>query len=72
MMYNLIVPCIRYYKFLDPIRKYHQPYHINFFQGELIIIANVGDSWAVLGTTSDDGSLIPFQLTVDFKPNLPR
>ena len=41
-------------------------------QGELIIIANVGDSRAVLATTSDDGSLVPVQLTVDFKPNLPR
>ncbi|GMN43968.1 hypothetical protein TIFTF001_013168 [Ficus carica] len=28
-------------------------------QGELIFIANVGDSRAVLATTSDDGSLVP-------------
>lgn len=41
-------------------------------QGELIMIANVGDSRAVLATTSDNGSLIAVQLTVDFKPNLPR
>ncbi|KHN20262.1 probable protein phosphatase 2C 34 [Glycine soja] len=41
-------------------------------QGELIIIANVGDSRAVLATTSDDGSLVPVQLTIDFKPNLPQ
>lgn len=41
-------------------------------QGDLIIVANVGDSRAVLGTTSDDGSLVPVQLTVDFKPNLPQ
>ncbi|KAI3707765.1 hypothetical protein L2E82_36570 [Cichorium intybus] len=41
-------------------------------QGELLVIANVGDSRAVLGTTSDDGSLVPIQLTVDFKPNLPH
>ncbi|MED6138624.1 hypothetical protein PIB30_076087 [Stylosanthes scabra] len=40
--------------------------------GELIIIANVGDSRAVLATSSDDGSLVPVQLTVDFKPNLPQ
>lgn len=44
----------------------------SLFQGDLIVVANVGDSRAVLGTTSDDGSLIPVQLTVDFKPNLPR
>ncbi|XP_058740545.1 probable protein phosphatase 2C 34 [Vicia villosa] len=43
-------------------------------QGETIIIANVGDSRAVLATTSDDddGSLVAVQLTVDFKPNLPQ
>lgn len=37
-----------------------------------MVIANVGDSRAVLATTSDNGSLVPIQLTVDFKPNLPR
>ncbi|XP_027365522.1 probable protein phosphatase 2C 34 isoform X1 [Abrus precatorius] len=41
-------------------------------QGELIVIANVGDSRAVLATTSDDASLVAVQLTVDFKPNLPQ
>jgi serine/threonine protein phosphatase PrpC len=43
-----------------------------FFQGEHIFVANVGDSRAVLATTADDGSLVQVQLTVDFKPNLPR
>jgi len=37
-----------------------------------MVLANVGDSRAVLGTTSDDGSLAAVQLTVDFKPSLPR
>ncbi|MCL7047721.1 hypothetical protein MKW94_004485 [Papaver nudicaule] len=41
-------------------------------QGDFIVIANVGDSRAVLGTNSDDGTLVPVQLTVDFKPNLPQ
>ncbi|CAH1443618.1 unnamed protein product [Lactuca virosa] len=41
-------------------------------QGELLVIANVGDSRAVLATTSDDGCLVPVPLTVDFKPNLPH
>ncbi|CAJ1976101.1 unnamed protein product [Sphenostylis stenocarpa] len=41
-------------------------------QGELIVIANVGDSRAVLATASDDGNLVAVQLTVDFKPNLPQ
>ncbi|CAL1397303.1 unnamed protein product [Linum trigynum] len=37
-----------------------------------LIIANVGDSRAVLATTSDNGTLSAVQLTVDFKPNLPQ
>ncbi|KAL3508129.1 hypothetical protein ACH5RR_033511 [Cinchona calisaya] len=42
-------------------------------QGDLIVVANIGDSRAVLATTSVDGScLIPIQLTVDLKPNLPQ
>ncbi|XP_021772822.1 probable protein phosphatase 2C 73 [Chenopodium quinoa] len=41
-------------------------------QGDKIIIANVGDSRAVLGTTTDDGDLEAVQLTIDFKPNLPQ
>lgn len=41
-------------------------------QGEHLVIANVGDSRAVLATTSDDGHLVPLQLSIDFKPNLPQ
>ncbi|XP_057475327.1 probable protein phosphatase 2C 34 [Actinidia eriantha] len=41
-------------------------------QGDLIVIANVGDSRAVLATVSDNGNLVPVQLTVDLKPNLPE
>ncbi|KAH7573520.1 hypothetical protein JRO89_XS03G0164100 [Xanthoceras sorbifolium] len=40
-------------------------------QGENLVVANVGDSRAVLATLSDDGSLVPLQLTIDFRPNLP-
>ncbi|XVF07326.1 hypothetical protein REPUB_Repub06bG0128800 [Reevesia pubescens] len=40
--------------------------------GDLIYVANVGDSRVILATTSDDGNLVPIQLTVDFKPNLPQ
>lgn len=35
-----------------------------------MIIANVGDSRAVLATTSDEGTLVATQLTTDLKPNL--
>ncbi|KAJ1262512.1 hypothetical protein BS78_09G113500 [Paspalum vaginatum] len=41
-------------------------------QGDFMVVANVGDSRAVLGTTSDDGGVAAVQLTVDFKPNLPQ
>lgn len=41
-------------------------------QGDLMVVANVGDSRAVLATTSDDGDVTAVQLTVDFKPDLPR
>ncbi|CAL1407537.1 unnamed protein product [Linum trigynum] len=40
-------------------------------QAKLLYIANVGDSRAVLAT-SEDGILVPVQLTVDFKPSLPQ
>ncbi|CAM8960151.1 unnamed protein product [Rhodiola kirilowii] len=40
-------------------------------QGKNLIIGNVGDSRAVLGTRDNDDNLIAVQLTVDLKPNLP-
>ncbi|WOL12814.1 putative protein phosphatase 2C 33 isoform X1 [Canna indica] len=40
-------------------------------QGQEIVIGNVGDSRAVLGTRDKDNSLTAIQLTVDLKPNLP-
>lgn len=41
-------------------------------QGEVIYVANVGDSRAVLATVSEQGSLTAVQLTVDFKPDIPQ
>ncbi|XP_071701329.1 probable protein phosphatase 2C 33 [Rutidosis leptorrhynchoides] len=40
-------------------------------QGPHLIIGNIGDSRAVLCTRENDNSLVPVQLTVDLKPNLP-
>ncbi|KAJ4968311.1 hypothetical protein NE237_015012 [Protea cynaroides] len=40
-------------------------------QGQDLIIGNVGDSRAILGTRDQDDTLIAVQLTVDLKPNLP-
>ncbi|GMG99939.1 hypothetical protein Nepgr_001779 [Nepenthes gracilis] len=41
-------------------------------QGQFLVIGNVGDSRAVLGTRDEDNSLVAVQLTVDLKPNLPE
>ncbi|KAF5944143.1 hypothetical protein HYC85_018220 [Camellia sinensis] len=40
-------------------------------QGQYLVIGNVGDSRAVLGTRDEDDSIVAVQLTVDLKPNLP-
>ncbi|KAL0551745.1 hypothetical protein IC582_010834 [Cucumis melo] len=40
-------------------------------QGQDLVIGNVGDSRAVLGMRDKGDSLVPIQLTVDLKPNLP-
>ncbi|KAL8156628.1 hypothetical protein AgCh_001637 [Apium graveolens] len=40
-------------------------------QGDNLVISNVGDSRAVMGTRDQDGHLTALQLTVDLKPNLP-
>lgn len=40
-------------------------------QGQYLVLGNVGDSRAVLGTRDSDDSLLAVQLTVDLKPNLP-
>ncbi|XVE90612.1 hypothetical protein DITRI_Ditri20bG0091700 [Diplodiscus trichospermus] len=40
-------------------------------QGPFLVIGNVGDSRAVLGTRDKDNLLTAVQLTVDLKPNLP-
>ncbi|KAK2982900.1 hypothetical protein RJ640_006314 [Escallonia rubra] len=39
-------------------------------QGDDLLIANLGDSRAVLGATTEDG-IVAVQLTTDFKPELP-
>ncbi|KAF3795713.1 putative protein phosphatase 2C 73 [Nymphaea thermarum] len=41
-------------------------------QGDMVVLANVGDSRAVLGRTSEDGSIMAVQMTVDCKPNEPQ
>lgn len=40
-------------------------------QGHNLIIGNLGDSRAVLGTRDENNQLVALQLTVDLKPNIP-
>lgn len=40
-------------------------------QGENLIIANLGDSRAILATKTEDDGILPVQLTTDLKPGLP-
>ncbi|XP_021908737.1 probable protein phosphatase 2C 65 [Carica papaya] len=40
-------------------------------KGDHLVVANLGDSRAVLCTRSSKNQLIPIQLTVDLKPNVP-
>lgn len=41
------------------------------YQGQDLILGNLGDSRAVLATRDKDDSLVAVQLTVDLKPDLP-
>ncbi|XP_020097881.1 probable protein phosphatase 2C 12 [Ananas comosus] len=41
-------------------------------QGKDLIIANLGDSRAVMGTISQDGQLQAIQVTTDLKPSIPK
>jgi serine/threonine protein phosphatase PrpC len=40
-------------------------------QGDDLIIANLGDSRAVLGRINDQNGIMPVQLTTDLKPGVP-
>ncbi|KAL1211422.1 putative protein phosphatase 2C 33 [Cardamine amara subsp. amara] len=40
-------------------------------QGQYLVVGNVGDSRAVMGTRNSENALVAVQLTVDLKPNLP-
>lgn len=42
-----------------------------YHQGQDLIVGNLGDSRAVLGTRDQNGRLVAHQLTVDLKPDHP-
>lgn len=73
--------CLKTYAAIDEELKQH-PRIDSFYsgttaltlvkQGRHLVVANAGDSRAVLAVTSGDGCLKPIQLSVDFRPNLPE
>ncbi|KAJ7941356.1 Protein phosphatase 2C family protein [Quillaja saponaria] len=46
-------------------------YEIVSFQGNNLVVGNLGDSRAILAKRDKDNSLVAVQLTVDLKPDLP-
>jgi hypothetical protein len=42
-----------------------------YFQGSDLVVGNLGDSRAIMGTRDAFNNLTAVQLTVDLKPNLP-
>ncbi|PWZ18766.1 putative protein phosphatase 2C 48 [Zea mays] len=49
---------LRRSRHLDAVEKgLHRAVHLK--QGDLMVVTNVGDSWVVLGTTSDNGAVTP-------------
>ncbi|KAJ0971383.1 hypothetical protein J5N97_019342 [Dioscorea zingiberensis] len=74
--------CISGFKAMDRELKVHPDMDCSYSgttavtiikQGKDLIIANLGDSRAVLGTISDDGCFLKaVQLTTDLKPDLPE
>ncbi|ERN15400.1 hypothetical protein AMTRI_Chr05g68920 [Amborella trichopoda] len=73
--------CIRGFKALDKNLKLSNDLDCSFSgttavtiikQGGYLVVANLGDSRAVLGTISEDGTLTAIQLTTDQKPNVPQ
>ncbi|KAL4579931.1 hypothetical protein LXL04_016102 [Taraxacum kok-saghyz] len=80
--YSPLKKCLlKSFKLIDKELKNHPPLTVSavdqllkyiIFQGQDLVIGNLGDSRAVLGTRDEHNSLVPVQLTVDLKPNLPR
>jgi len=52
---------------------FHDLYYVSsaILQGQYLVVGNVGDSRAVMGTRDSENTLVAVQLTVDLKPNLP-
>ncbi|XP_073000044.1 probable protein phosphatase 2C 12 [Typha latifolia] len=73
--------CINAFRAMDKELKHQNNFDCTFSgttavsiikQGKDLIIANLGDSRAIMGAISEDGHLEAIQLTTDLKPNLPK
>ncbi|XP_074576426.1 putative protein phosphatase 2C 33 [Curcuma longa] len=80
MLRTAKVPLLKAFRMMDRELRQHNDIDCSYSgttavalikQGDQFVIANVGDSRAVLGTRDQNNSLIAVQLTVDLKPNLP-
>lgn len=69
---SIVKQVLQEFPFISRFHKLSLSKHaVNFFQKEHLIIANLGDSRAILCSRGDNDQLVPVQLTVDLKPNLP-
>ncbi|XP_074589163.1 putative protein phosphatase 2C 33 [Curcuma longa] len=80
MLKRLEIPLLKSFKIVDRELRQYNDIDCSYSgttavtlikQGDELVIGNVGDSRAVLGTRDQNNSLIAVQLTVDLKPNLP-
>ncbi|XP_042457388.1 probable protein phosphatase 2C 33 [Zingiber officinale] len=80
MLRRLEIPLLKAFRFVDRELRQYNDIDCSYSgttavtlikQGDELVIGNVGDSRAVLGTRDQNNSLIAIQLTVDLKPNLP-
>ncbi|XP_010440790.1 PREDICTED: probable protein phosphatase 2C 74 [Camelina sativa] len=80
MVQTLIGSIVKAYRFMD--KELKMQVDVDCFcsgttavtmvkQGQHLVIGNIGDSRAVLGTRNKENKLVPFQLTEDLKPDVP-
>ncbi|VVB01548.1 unnamed protein product [Arabis nemorensis] len=80
MIQTLLSSIVKAYRFMDKELKMQKD--VDCFcsgttavtmvkQGQHLVVGNIGDSRALLGTRNKDNKLVPFQLTEDLKPDVP-
>lgn len=80
MVQTLLTSIVKAYRFMD--KELKMQVDVDCFcsgttavtmvkQGQHLVVGNIGDSRAVLGTRNKENKLVPFQLTEDLKPDVP-